>query len=699
MLQFPNLKLFQKWVGDGVIELEDEISRNGNRWRAIGTIPELVGLFEEILATRQLHDLAGALAISPTAEVAPTPPPLPDPEPPELPPEEPPPPQTEAKNETEPSPAPELAPAPPIAELAPAPPPPIAEPEPLPPPLPDIAEDDPDVTAPDLTFPDEPVAPTEVEAPPPPVVLEAPPAAADVPTLPWLDEPGVPEPAPPAAPAPADVTTQEELPQISEPASFEPKSTFDDWSPSFDDLSSFEEDALPAEPPPPPPVRAEPTPNVAGMDDPDMVSTMQDFKLPPSNEPMPADTTLSLEEEMDLAGSTLELKLPDQFELGRSIERDMGGPAEAGAHDPFALTMPEFKLPGSDPPDIPPPAAIDGPELDPDKHLQPVKAMKRMSAPAAKSPSVEVPLTADETEDLKSGRAFRIGVMLLLLAGLAAGGVVAWMQLATIEPTWPSAIASAAEVAGEPAPQAPAELGEAAEPAAAGGTTTAQAPEATAAGTAGAIGADAIGGGTDGAETASEEDGGTETELAPQLAEAEVARPRVELERPKRPQRPKRNTEKRNPRGERNKNRQKPKEETPPDPPPNTQSDPGEGADSYDGLMRRARSALRGGKPQQALTLLRQAAKMNPRSVEPIAKMGWAYLRMGNATEAILKFQEAKSRNPGYRDTYIGLAKAMERAGRVQDAITVYRQYLRMCPNCRKAAGVRASLMRLGAEP
>ncbi|MFT7625356.1 MAG: tetratricopeptide (TPR) repeat protein, partial [Myxococcota bacterium] len=141
---------------------------------------------------------------------------------------------------------------------------------------------------------------------------------------------------------------------------------------------------------------------------------------------------------------------------------------------------------------------------------------------------------------------------------------------------------------------------------------------------------------------------------------------------------------------------EKPEEPKPEKPKPG-KAEPSSG--DYDGLMAAARQALKSKSTKRALKYLKLAAQLNPRSVEPVAKMGWAYLYMGNATQAILKFQEAKQKNPGYRDTYIGLGKAMERAGRTQDAIRVYQQYLRMCPNCRKAEGVRKSLMRLGAEP
>jgi tetratricopeptide (TPR) repeat protein len=122
------------------------------------------------------------------------------------------------------------------------------------------------------------------------------------------------------------------------------------------------------------------------------------------------------------------------------------------------------------------------------------------------------------------------------------------------------------------------------------------------------------------------------------------------------------------------------------------------GPETFDELMKAAREAQKARQYITAIGYLKQASLKNPKSVEPIAKLGWAYLAAGNPTQAILKFSEARRKNPAYRDTYVGLGKALERAGRNDDAIGVYKKYLRMCPNCRKAKGVRASLMRLGAD-
>ena len=115
----------------------------------------------------------------------------------------------------------------------------------------------------------------------------------------------------------------------------------------------------------------------------------------------------------------------------------------------------------------------------------------------------------------------------------------------------------------------------------------------------------------------------------------------------------------------------------PPEPPP---SDPA----TYRGLMSASKVALKR-KPSRALVYARKAMERNPRSVAPIARMGWAYLRMGDTTNAIIQFDRARNMNPGYRDTYRGLGQSYEQAGRKTDAITAYERYLAMCGNCSRA--------------
>jgi hypothetical protein len=122
----------------------------------------------------------------------------------------------------------------------------------------------------------------------------------------------------------------------------------------------------------------------------------------------------------------------------------------------------------------------------------------------------------------------------------------------------------------------------------------------------------------------------------------------------------------------------------PAEPPP---SDPA----TYRGLMSASKVALKK-KPSRALMYARKAMERNPRSVAPIARMGWAYLRMGDTTNAIIQFDKARNMNPGFRDTYRGLGQSYEQAGRKTDAITAYERYLAMCGDCSRAKKILTRL-------
>ena len=120
-----------------------------------------------------------------------------------------------------------------------------------------------------------------------------------------------------------------------------------------------------------------------------------------------------------------------------------------------------------------------------------------------------------------------------------------------------------------------------------------------------------------------------------------------------------------------------------------------EGADAFDSLMSQAGKLL-SKNPGRALELLQRAARLSPGNVAPVYKMGMAYLYKGDSTNAILAFLRAKRMSPRHRPTFLGLARAYERAGRKADAISVYKQFLTICASCRQAKTVRANLQRLG---
>ncbi|MEC8022780.1 MAG: tetratricopeptide repeat protein, partial [Myxococcota bacterium] len=384
--------------------------------------------------------------------------------------------------------------------------------------------------------------------------------------------------------------------------------------------------------------------------------------------------------EMAELGATMEIPMgaaatPSEFEYGDALKVDEKAP---GQWDPNAMTMPNLSW-GAD-------AEHGGgnsaapPPLDPEVHLQPVQSLTG-SSPT--SDTDEPPITADETGNLGMNRYLKYGLLALMLVGLSAGAYYA--SKAFLQSNEGPSTESPASIPTELTTEQPEEPQPDAKP-----EPPADAPIVF-----------------------------LVVDPQPRHKPIRVARRTIELDAFLRPltraekrqlareEKFRQAKAKAAAKLEAKQNRAQKKviaaEKTPAPAVADLPLQPSEppkpvGPKTYDEFMNAAREAQKAKKYRIAIEYLKAASAKNPKSVEPVAKLGWAYLGAGNATQAILKFSEAKRKNPAYRDTYVGLAKSLERAGRTDDAIAVYKQYLRMCPSCRKAKGVRASLMRLGAE-
>lgn len=117
----------------------------------------------------------------------------------------------------------------------------------------------------------------------------------------------------------------------------------------------------------------------------------------------------------------------------------------------------------------------------------------------------------------------------------------------------------------------------------------------------------------------------------------------------------------------------------------------------YDALMRRGNELL-ATNPAAAIAHFQRAMAMSA-SVEPVAKIGWAYLNQGRPNDAILWFEKAMARSTRYASTYEGMGRALERTGRRADAIRTYETYLESFPVGGQATRVRAALERLRGVP
>lgn len=389
-------------------------------------------------------------------------------------------------------------------------------------------------------------------------------------------------------------------------------------------------------------------------------------------------------DEMDLFGSTLEMRRPATvatFDLGDALGVTAPPAPLVPVHDPTATTLQDFALDPSAPRAPVASPAVASPRIDPARNIQPVRAQATLPPPDAAG----VP---------ERRAAHERGAVLWVLGGVAGvallvGGYVVG-RLGTPETQPADASPKAASAPVRPPPEVP--VPTCVRRPFDAGTARARAgieqpvfgqrprpPEVVADATPPLPAVDAKKDATARRPKEPEDELPDEPREKPPV---KVGPKELAKDQPKEP------VAKDDPKGEG-------KEPAKVVPPAEADAEP----TTYDGFMAAAAKATKAGQGAKAIAYLEQAAKLNPRSVEPIAKIAFAYLAMGKATEAILKFEEAKSKNPGYRDAWLGLAKALEKAGRAPDAVTVYKQFLRMCGECPKAKDVRAALTRLGAEP
>ena len=86
-------------------------------------------------------------------------------------------------------------------------------------------------------------------------------------------------------------------------------------------------------------------------------------------------------------------------------------------------------------------------------------------------------------------------------------------------------------------------------------------------------------------------------------------------------------------------------------------------------LLALATRLLMAGRPADAITPLRDAARLEP--FNPIVQhdLGLACLEVGRVADAIAALQRAIASNPRYTDAYFRLGVALEKMGNVGEAI------------------------------
>lgn len=121
----------------------------------------------------------------------------------------------------------------------------------------------------------------------------------------------------------------------------------------------------------------------------------------------------------------------------------------------------------------------------------------------------------------------------------------------------------------------------------------------------------------------------------------------------------------------------------------------------YDSLMALGAKQLRSTKTAPLAVQTFMAALRFPEATsEARAKLGRAFLLVGDMKSAIKHLEQARKRNPGYRPALWDLARAYQRLQKRQEAISVFRSLSDLLdPESRQGQQVARELERMGVTP
>jgi tetratricopeptide (TPR) repeat protein len=102
-------------------------------------------------------------------------------------------------------------------------------------------------------------------------------------------------------------------------------------------------------------------------------------------------------------------------------------------------------------------------------------------------------------------------------------------------------------------------------------------------------------------------------------------------------------------------------------------------------LLALATDLLREGRPADAITPLRDAARLQPSNAIIQHDLGLACLEVGSVAEAIAALQRAVANDPGYGDAYFRMGIALEKQGEIAKAIVAYDRATELLPSLTEA--------------
>lgn len=106
---------------------------------------------------------------------------------------------------------------------------------------------------------------------------------------------------------------------------------------------------------------------------------------------------------------------------------------------------------------------------------------------------------------------------------------------------------------------------------------------------------------------------------------------------------------------------------------------------SYDALVAEGERLQERGQRERARAAFMAAMALRPEGSEAITGLGFVELDAGNPSVAIAHFRRVLSINPRYSEAYIGLGEAYSRQGNYEAALRAYRDYLHVNPGGSRA--------------
>lgn len=102
---------------------------------------------------------------------------------------------------------------------------------------------------------------------------------------------------------------------------------------------------------------------------------------------------------------------------------------------------------------------------------------------------------------------------------------------------------------------------------------------------------------------------------------------------------------------------------------------------SFDQILSQAERARTRDSPRKAMRLLQQALALKPNDADALAGLGWAHLDLENPGAAIVAFNKILRHAPRFSDAHMGLAEAYKLKGQKGLALKHYRKYLDILPS------------------